>query len=87
MAITKDQKKKLVEQYIQDLKASKNTVIVRQKAIPVSVANKIRKDLLNSDGKLNVIRKRIFLRAVKDAGFDNVELANLDGSAVALYSK
>ena len=87
MAITKDHKKKLIAQYVQDLKDSNNTVIVRQNSIPVNVSNSIRKDIVSTNGKMNIIRKRLFLRAVKEAGFDDVELSKLDGPVIAIYAK
>jgi len=87
MAITKSQKVDLIKQYTQDLQDAKNTVIVRQTGIPVSTATKVRKDVLTQEGKLNVIRKRLFLRALKDAGLEEVTVDQLDGAIFALYSK
>jgi large subunit ribosomal protein L10 len=87
MAITKDKKKQLIKQYVEDLKSSNNTVIVQQKSIPVRAANQLRKDMVGTDGKFNVIRKRLFLRAAKDAGLDDVDLSNLEWSVIALYAK
>ncbi|MEI7563901.1 MAG: 50S ribosomal protein L10, partial [bacterium] len=68
MAITKAKKVDLIKQYIQDLKDAKTTVIVRQTGISVSTATRVRKDVSTNEGKLNVVRKRLFLRALKDAG-------------------
>ncbi|MCX6822956.1 MAG: 50S ribosomal protein L10 [candidate division SR1 bacterium] len=86
MAITKAKKVDLIKQYIQDLKDAKSTVIVRQTGISVSTATRVRKDVLVNEGKLNVVRKRLFLRALKDAGLEEVTVDQLDGAIFALYA-
>lgn len=86
MAITKAKKVDLIKQYIQDLSDAKNTVIVKQTGISVSTATRVRKDVLVNDGKLNVVRKRLFLRALKDAGLEEVKVDQLDGAIFALYA-
>ena len=86
MAITKSKKVDLIKQYIQDLKDAKTTVIVRQSGISVSTATRVRKDVLVQEGKLNVVRKRLFLRALKDAGLEEVNVDQLDGAIFALYA-
>lgn len=86
MAITKTKKVDLIKQYVQDLKDAKNTVIVKQTGISVSTATKVRKDVLSQDGKLNVVRKRLFLRALKEAGMEEVTIDQLDWAIFALYA-
>ncbi|MEI7562423.1 MAG: 50S ribosomal protein L10 [bacterium] len=86
MAITKQQKKTLIEQYVQDLTGSKNIVMVRQHAISVPLSTNIRKDVLTQEGKMNVVRKRLFVRALKEAGMEEIDLPQLDGSIFALYA-
>jgi len=87
MAITKDKKKQLLKSYITDLENTKNAVIVKQSAIPVTLANKMRIELKNVEGKMNIIKKRIFLRALKDAGLEEVSIDVLEGPVFALYAK
>jgi ribosomal protein L10 len=67
MAITKDKKKALLATYVSDLKDATNAVIIKQTGIPVALANKIRIELKAADGKMSILKKRIFLRALKDA--------------------
>ena len=86
MAITKDQKKKLIEQYVADLTSANNTVIIRQNAISVPDSTNIRKDLVPAEGKFNIIRKRLFLIAIKEAGLDDVDPAILEGALAVLYA-
>lgn len=87
MAITKDKKKELLKQYVADLKNAGSTYIINQNAIPVDVATKIRKEMKTTGGKLNVVRKRLFLKAVEEAGLENVDLKDLQGAAVAIFAK
>ena len=78
MAITKDKKKALLATYVADLKDATNAVIIKQNGIPVTLANQIRMDLKKADGKMNIIKKRIFLRALKDAGLEEVNVDALE---------
>jgi len=86
MAITKDKKKQILAKYTEDLAGAKNAVIVKQNGIPVTLANQIRMDLKKADGEMNIIKKRIFLRALKDAGLEEVHVDTLEGPVFALYS-
>ncbi len=86
MAITKDKKKQILAKYTEDLKGSTNAVIIKQTGIPVTLANKIRIELKNADGNMSIIKKRIFLRALKDAGLEEVHVDALEWSVFALYS-
>ncbi len=87
MAITKDKKKALLKEYVADLKNSGSTYVINQNAIPVEVATQIRKEIKTSDAKINVVRKRIFLKAVEEAGFEGVDLSSLEGAVVAIFAK
>lgn len=86
MTITKEKKKQLLAQYTQDLSSANNAVIVQQKGVSVPVANTIRIELKAADGKMNIIKKRIFLRALKDAGLEDVKVDVLEGPVFALYA-
>lgn len=85
MAISKDQKKQLMQQYIEDLSSANNVVVMKQDKVSVNNATRLRKDIASANGRYNVIRKRIFIKALKEAGCDEVELEKLEGSVVALY--
>jgi len=87
MAITKDKKKELLKGYVAELKNAWTTYVINQNAIPVNVATQIRKEIKTSDAKINVVRKRIFLKAVEEAGFEAVDLSNLEGAVVAIFAK
>ena len=87
MAITKVQKKDLVKQYVQDLQDAKNLIVFKQSGLAVSTDADIRREVREEDGKYNVIRKRLFIRALEEAGYPEANLENLPGSAVAVYAK
>ena len=87
MAITKDKKKELLKGYVAELKNAWTTYVINQNAIPVNVATQIRKEIKTSEATINVVRKRIFLKAVEEAGFEVVDLSNLEGAVVAIFAK
>ncbi|MCK9467444.1 MAG: 50S ribosomal protein L10 [Candidatus Absconditabacterales bacterium] len=87
MAITKDKKVNLIKEYVQDLQEAKNLVIIKQSGLPVSTDTEVRKNIRDESGKFNVIRKRLFLRALKEAGYPEIDLDQMSGSAVAVYAK
>ena len=86
MAISRDQKKQLIEQYVSDLNAAHNVVIVQQNALPVLESTKVRKEVLGAEWKFNVVRKRLFMKALEQAGYEAVALDQLEGSIVVLYA-
>ncbi len=87
MAITKEKKQNLIKEYVQDLQEAKNLIIIKQSWLPVSKDAEVRKSIRDESGKFNVIRKRLFLRALKEAGYPEIDLNQIPGSAVAVYSK
>lgn len=87
MAITRQKKEELIKDYIKDLKDSDNLVIVQQSWIVVTDATKIRKSVMEIWWKFNVVRKRLFLRALKEAWYEEIKLEDLNWPVVALYAK
>lgn len=86
MTISKEKKVELVKQYAQDLKNAKNVVVLQQSGVPVTGATQMRKGVLEADGKFNVIRKNLFVLALKEAGYQEVAESDLEGSVVVLYA-
>ena len=86
MTITKEKKQQILAKYKEDLTGATNAVIVKQTGIPVTLANKIRMEIKTAEGEMNIIKKRIFLRALKDAGLEDVNVDVLEGPVFALYS-
>lgn len=87
MAISRQKKEELIKDYVKDLQNADNLVVVKQSAISVDDSTKIRKWVLWAWWKFNIIRKRLFLKALKEAWYQDIKLEDLDGSVVALYAK
>ena len=86
MALTKERKKQLVEEYKKLLEDAKNVVVMKQSAIPVNEINSVRMAIAEDWGKLQVVKKRLFLRALKETWYEDVDLNVLEGSVIVLYS-
>lgn len=84
MAITREKKKQLVEQYAAGLKVATNAVVLQQNGITVGNATKVRKTVKAADGSYTVVRKRLFMRAAKEAGLPEVVINDLPGSIVLI---
>ncbi len=87
MAITKEKKQDLVKQYVQDLQEAKNLIVFKQSGLSVATDADIRREVREEDWKYNVVRKRLFVRALQEAWYPDVNLDNLPWSAVAVYAK
>jgi len=87
MAITKEKKQSLINEYIQDLQEANNLVLIKQSGLSVSTDTNVRRSVRDENGKYNVVRKRLFLRALNEAGYSQVDLDQMPGSAVAIYAK
>jgi large subunit ribosomal protein L10 len=87
MAISKELKKQLIEQYVTDLSAASNAIVVQQTAIPVTTATQVRKDIKSAQGKYVVVRKRLLLRAIKEAGLPEVSMEDVPGSVILITAE
>ncbi len=86
MAITKQKKHDLVAEYAKEIAKAKNVVIVKQSGLSVNDGNELRKNLATANGKFSIVRKRLFLRSIEQAGLEVVKHDDLDGAIVALYA-
>lgn len=87
MAISKSKKIDLIKQYVDDLNDAKNLVVFKQSWLWVSRDSEIRRGIREQEWKYNVIRKRLFLRAIKEANYSEIQPDQLDWSAVVVYAK
>jgi large subunit ribosomal protein L10 len=87
MAISKELKKQLIEQYVADLSAASNAIVVQQTAIPVTTATQVRKDIKSTQGKYVVVRKRLLLRAIKEVGLPEVSMEDVPGSVILITAE
>ncbi len=86
MALTKKQKQVVLQGYIDVLKDAKNTVLVLQKWIGVNQSNQLRKNLVSTQTKAIVVRKRLFLRAMDELWMAQSDLWKVDWTIIAVSS-
>ncbi len=85
MAISREKKSELLKQYQDSLAKANTVVVIKQDAVPVDRSTNMRWELFSTDGEFQVVKKRIFLKALKDAGYEDVALDDLQGSVSVLY--
>jgi len=86
MALTKKEKIKLLENYVQLLKSSENAIVLSYEAIPVSVSVSMRKEFKKFGSLYKVVKKRVFAMAVEKVGY-NVDLSKMSNSVAILFTK
>lgn len=86
MAISREKKQSLLKSYVEELKSATNVVVLQQNAIGVWQSTKIRKGVRTAEWGFQVVKKRIFKLALKDAGYEDVDLDKLQGSVAILYA-
>ena len=86
MALTRKEKEKLAAQYNEELMNASNVVALRQSSIPVNEINRLRMDVYDVWGRLKVVKKRVFLRSLKENSYEEVSLDELAWSLIVLYS-
>lgn len=85
MPLLKAQKKELAKQYLANVEWAKNAVILDMQGIPVNEVNKVRSMLSESQGQLQVVKKRVFLKAI-EWKLDGLTLDQIPGAIWVLYS-
>lgn len=82
--LTKDQKKQLVKNLAENIKASKSAVFVDYRGLKVKDLTGLKKELRGSGVEFKVAKKTLIEKALKDSGID-MDIKNLEGQiAVAL---
>lgn len=85
MPLLKADKKALAKTYLQEVQQAKNIVVLTQTGIPVNEGNALRIALEDAQGKLQVVKKRVFLQGVQ-AEMLGATLDELAWSIAVLYS-
>ncbi len=86
MALTRRQKEELVANYKEDIKSSKNVVLLKQYSISVNDINILRSSVYEAWWKMSVIKKRIFHSTASSEWLSWVDLADMPWSVIALYA-
>ena len=84
MALTKQQKQTLIQQYADMLASGKDVVLVEQKGLPVGAVVSFKKELATTAAQSRVVKKRLILQTAEKNGKDAVDLGILSGSLVAM---
>ncbi len=85
MPLLKADKQALAKTYLQEVQQAKNIVVLTQSGIPVNEGNALRIALEDAQGKLQVVKKRVFLQGVSSE-MHGATLDELAWSIAVLYS-
>jgi len=83
--LTRKQKEVIVQDVKQKVQDAKSVVFVDYKGLGVSDTQELKKQLRSEGVEYQVLKKKLFLRAAKDAGLE-VESALLEGQFSVAYS-
>ena len=86
MALTRDQKAKLMDIYQGKIDEASNVVLVEQRGIPVNAINEVRKAMEDTGGQMLVAKKRLFLQSSVKAGCDATDLQKSEGHLTVLFA-
>lgn len=84
MAKTKQEKEKLIEQYIERLKEAKATFVIAPTGITPNEANQLRSKLLNNNSTLNTVKNSLFKIAL-DKTKKDIEDIDLSGENAVIF--
>ena len=86
MAISKNQKTRMVQDLVAELKNSKSVAFAYNKGISVAEQKELRLALQEVQGRLIVIKKTLFKIAIKEAGLPEVPTENLTGPIMVAFA-
>lgn len=84
MALTRQQKSDLINQYAQKFSSDKAVVLVEQSGLPVDDVVSFKKELAQTGGTSRVVKKRLLLQTAVRNGYEDASVGTLKGSLVAL---
>ncbi|MCX6765674.1 MAG: 50S ribosomal protein L10 [Candidatus Moranbacteria bacterium] len=84
--LTKDQKKQLVKDLSEKIKASKSAVFVDYKGLKVKDLSELKKELKKNKVHLKVVKKTLIKRALKDSGIE-MDVKGLEGQVAIAISE
>ncbi len=85
MPLLKEDKKTLAAQYVELIESGDNVVVLKHNNIPVNQINDMRMWLAEQDGKIKVIKKRVFLKGI-EGKYEGLSLDMLEGSIALVTS-
>jgi ribosomal protein L10 len=85
MPLLREDKKQLAKQYLKQMDGATNVVILSHAGIPVNEMNAVRMDIVEANGVLKSVKKRVLLKAA-EGSYDGLTLDAVDGSVMVIYS-
>lgn len=85
MPLLKAAKKKRAQEYVKNLDEAVTIVVIRHDAIPVNEINAVRMDIADASGRMQAIKKRVFLKGL-EGKYEGVTLEDMQGSIAILYA-
>lgn len=86
MALTKDQKAKLIEVYQGKIDQASNVVLLEQKGVPVNEVNEIRKLMSSTGWQMLIAKKRLFLQSSWKVGCEDSNLLKIWWNLTVLFA-
>ena len=85
MALLKDDKKNLAQEYVKMMEEGKNVVVIKHSGIPVNEINDMRMWVNEIDGTMKIVKKRVLLKGL-EGKYEGLSLDMLEGSSIALLT-
>ncbi len=84
MALTRQKKQELIDQYSVMLSSDKDIVLLEQRWLPVDAVVAFKKELATTEANSRVVKKRLLLQTAEKAGKESIDLGTLGWSLVAM---
>lgn len=85
MPLLKEGKKQLAKQYLENVKEARNAVVLSLEGIPVNQINQVRMAVSDAQGKLEIVKKRVFMKGM-EGSFEGLTLEQAPAAIAVLYS-
>jgi len=86
MAITKSQKKEILEKIIEKIKKANSLLFVGYEGLKINDQEKLRKKLKEANGEFFVVKKTLLNLALKEFKFEGIENLKLDKEVAIVLS-
>lgn len=86
MPLSRKEKESLLNEYEKYILESKNLIFLSQSDIPVNEVNILRREVKKNWWLLQVVKKRIFVKALEKVWYEKIDVEKLIWSVMVLYS-
>ena len=85
MAKTKEQKKKIINDFKEKINKAKSIIFVKFSSLNVNKNEELRNQLRESGGEYYVTKKTLINLALKDSALKDIEIKKFDGQAATIF--